>query len=522
MPSLTICTVERDADEVAEVGLDAQAEDDGVVGARRGGSMATTSPASMPWMRTRVPTSTPRISRKPARTGRESLPNQPREPTANSPATPRPQRDQDERGRAGRPATEKAIATRMPLPRTVSRRRILCRAAFARAGDTATLYNRRRRSRAAKRSPRSRTRNKTGRRAAFCSLHRGPERFATNSSPRRPASARISGRTDGLLAPGGRSRMATGTSFKQLCPSCEAMVPIRDPGLIGRKIDCPKCKYRFVVEEPAEVEEEDGEPPPRRRRATEDHHQARRQGRGQGAGKAGPTQASGDDEDDDAQEEGAHSPVLLYGGGVLALVAVVGIGVGAVLHALGRRRQAEAASGDPAARGRAAATRIPGRPAGNDTGARAGRPDERHEPAAQRRPASSSPTPLGSHARQLAQGRRDVDSEGGFQPDRFRRTWASRPDEVNRIISSDEHQGRLGLHRRPDEEALQGRRVTKQLRLTAQQAVQVEDRQVVRRLPDQQRPRQPGQPAAEVQPAAQQLPGPLPRREHDRLRRPRA
>ena len=33
--------------------------------------------------------------------------------------------------------------------------------------------------------------------------------------------------------------MATGTSFKQVCPSCEAMVPIRDPGLVGRKIDCP-------------------------------------------------------------------------------------------------------------------------------------------------------------------------------------------------------------------------------------------------------------------------------------------
>src|SRR5713101_6789407 len=40
------------------------------------------------------------------------------------------------------------------------------------------------------------------------------------------------------------------TTFKQQCPSCEANVPIRDPALIGRKIDCPKCKYRFVVEEP--------------------------------------------------------------------------------------------------------------------------------------------------------------------------------------------------------------------------------------------------------------------------------
>ena len=48
---------------------------------------------------------------------------------------------------------------------------------------------------------------------------------------------------------GGEPFMATKTSFKQQCPSCEAMVPIRDPGLIGRKIDCPKCKYRFVVDD---------------------------------------------------------------------------------------------------------------------------------------------------------------------------------------------------------------------------------------------------------------------------------
>ena len=30
--------------------------------------------------------------------------------------------------------------------------------------------------------------------------------------------------------------MATTASFKQQCPSCEAMVPIRDANLIGRKI----------------------------------------------------------------------------------------------------------------------------------------------------------------------------------------------------------------------------------------------------------------------------------------------
>ncbi len=56
--------------------------------------------------------------------------------------------------------------------------------------------------------------------------------------------------------------MATTSSFKQQCPSCEAMVPIRDPGLVGKKIDCPKCKYRFVVEEPVPEEGAEGEEAP--------------------------------------------------------------------------------------------------------------------------------------------------------------------------------------------------------------------------------------------------------------------
>jgi hypothetical protein len=45
--------------------------------------------------------------------------------------------------------------------------------------------------------------------------------------------------------------MAISGNFKQQCPSCEAMVPIKDATLIGKKVDCPKCKYRFVVEDPA-------------------------------------------------------------------------------------------------------------------------------------------------------------------------------------------------------------------------------------------------------------------------------
>src|SRR5690242_3496705 len=55
----------------------------------------------------------------------------------------------------------------------------------------------------------------------------------------------------------GESSMAVTSSFKQQCPRCEALVPIRDPKLVGRKIDCPKCKYRFVVEAPADEPQEE-------------------------------------------------------------------------------------------------------------------------------------------------------------------------------------------------------------------------------------------------------------------------
>ena len=40
-------------------------------------------------------------------------------------------------------------------------------------------------------------------------------------------------------------------SFKVPCPSCEAQVLIKDPKLVGTKVECPKCKYRFKVEAPS-------------------------------------------------------------------------------------------------------------------------------------------------------------------------------------------------------------------------------------------------------------------------------
>ena len=38
--------------------------------------------------------------------------------------------------------------------------------------------------------------------------------------------------------------------FKQQCPTCETMVLVKDMRQVGKKIECPKCKDRFVVEEP--------------------------------------------------------------------------------------------------------------------------------------------------------------------------------------------------------------------------------------------------------------------------------
>lgn len=40
------------------------------------------------------------------------------------------------------------------------------------------------------------------------------------------------------------------TRFSVACPSCEASVPIKSSAQIGKKTECPKCKYRFVVPEP--------------------------------------------------------------------------------------------------------------------------------------------------------------------------------------------------------------------------------------------------------------------------------
>jgi hypothetical protein len=123
--------------------------------------------------------------------------------------------------------------------------------------------------------------------------------------------------------------MATTASFKQQCPSCEALVPIRDANLIGRKIDCPKCKYRFTVEDPG-TEADDSEVSETPQKA------GRNEGNGKGTAaktKGGPRRRPDEDDADDGAEKsksaGGSSTVILIG--IAALVAVVILGVVAYL-----------------------------------------------------------------------------------------------------------------------------------------------------------------------------------------------
>ena len=110
-------------------------------------------------------------------------------------------------------------------------------------------------------------------------------------------------------------------AFKQQCPSCEAMVPIRDAGLIGRKIDCPKCKYRFVVEEPAPVEADDDDAPPTKGKKGDKATPAK--------GAKGKKGAKGDEDDGgkSKKKKAAASSTTMIGMGIagVAVLALAGV-----------------------------------------------------------------------------------------------------------------------------------------------------------------------------------------------------
>jgi len=231
--------------------------------------------------------------------------------------------------------------------------------------------------------------------------------------------------------------MATGTSFKQVCPSCEAMVPIRDPGLIGRKIDCPKCKYRFVVEEPADVEEEDEAPAAKKKGDGKITNKPADKGGSKGAAK-GPSKTNpkkrGGDEDAPKKKAAGTSPVLLFGG-LLALAAVIGIGV-TLYFMLAGESKPSASTTTPAPSQPAANTGDPGQAA----------------PGGENGPAPTILTnvtnllpndaqfvvsyPLDRSLASTLRVEGFNDTDGGFSADRFKANMGFSVDDVHRVIST--------------------------------------------------------------------------------------
>src|SRR6185295_8693809 len=124
--------------------------------------------------------------------------------------------------------------------------------------------------------------------------------------------------------------MASQTSFKQQCPSCEAMVPIKDSSLVGKKVDCPKCKYRFVVEDPgAEIggdSETNGDSSTKVRTKGDG-------GKSKADGKGGKSKKGRDDGEGKKKKgpEKKGAPVMLIAGIGLGVLAVIGLVVGAIL-----------------------------------------------------------------------------------------------------------------------------------------------------------------------------------------------
>ncbi len=123
--------------------------------------------------------------------------------------------------------------------------------------------------------------------------------------------------------------MAVPTSFKQQCPSCEAMVPIRDPKLIGRKIDCPKCKYRFIVEEPADEAGDGEDEGPAKKGKSSTAITSKKAAAAKGA-KAPAKRRADDDQDLDEtrQKKKQGGSGMLIVGILLAAVALISLAIG--------------------------------------------------------------------------------------------------------------------------------------------------------------------------------------------------
>ncbi len=114
-----------------------------------------------------------------------------------------------------------------------------------------------------------------------------------------------------------------GSSFKQQCPSCEAWVAIKDASLVGKKIECPKCKYRFLVNEP---EDAGSEPKTAGKKATGKDAPAK-------AKAAKAEKAKGNAEGKKAakkgEKKGSNQTLIIAGSaiGVVAVIVLIVVGI---------------------------------------------------------------------------------------------------------------------------------------------------------------------------------------------------
>jgi hypothetical protein len=231
------------------------------------------------------------------------------------------------------------------------------------------------------------------------------------------------------------------------------MVPIRDPGLIGRKIDCPKCKYRFVVESPEQPEAEEEAEAKGAKKTKPNGTAVTTKPGAKAAAKARTKPGAKKDADDEAEgkpkkkQKSGGSKVLVLGIG-LAVVAVIALGVGAFLLFGGKKETKKPSTPGPIAS-------APG-PSGSNTGAADGgegggagevkgqQPDKGGNPEAalanlgdptnllpnDTQALISVPTPrlLGSPLRLAAMG------PGGFSEEQFQKTLGVSLEDTRRIV----------------------------------------------------------------------------------------
>lgn len=212
------------------------------------------------------------------------------------------------------------------------------------------------------------------------------------------------------------------------------MVPIRDPKLVGRKIDCPKCKYRFIVEEPADdVEEAEEEAPAKKGKAGANGTATKKPA---AKGAAAKRRADDDQDMDDIRpkkKQGGSG--MLIAGIVLAGVAIIALAAGAVFLFT------DSGSDDP----KPSRSRVANAP-------QAETEQKKEEPKASPPPVGPKPRhedisnllpndaqfvlnmPLEHLTGNAKVNQALLKAPGSFHEGAFQRTWGVSPSEIRRVV----------------------------------------------------------------------------------------